>query len=104
MRELKARLSEYVRKAKGGETVLVTDRGQVVAELRAPSVQVAAERAPLEDLMQSGALQRGLPNTPEVYEPSNLRLQEGTSGAILGWLRGGGELPRAAVGHRKRRQ
>lgn len=102
LRELKARLSAYVRKAREGETVLVTDRGQVVAELRAPSMQNATERAPLDDLVQSGALQRGLPNTPEVYEPSDLSLKEGTSGALLGWLRGGGGLPREAVSRRKR--
>jgi antitoxin (DNA-binding transcriptional repressor) of toxin-antitoxin stability system len=33
---LKNRLSEYVRLAAGGETVLVTDRDQVVAELGPP--------------------------------------------------------------------
>lgn len=37
IRELKARLSEYLREVQGGETVLVTDRGRVVAELRSPS-------------------------------------------------------------------
>jgi antitoxin (DNA-binding transcriptional repressor) of toxin-antitoxin stability system len=36
VRELKNRLSEYLRQAKSGESVLVTDRGQVVAELTAP--------------------------------------------------------------------
>jgi antitoxin (DNA-binding transcriptional repressor) of toxin-antitoxin stability system len=36
VRELKNRLSEYVRQAKSGEGVLVTDRGQVVAELAPP--------------------------------------------------------------------
>ena len=33
IRELKARLSEYVRKAAGGEQILVTDRGRPVARL-----------------------------------------------------------------------
>jgi antitoxin (DNA-binding transcriptional repressor) of toxin-antitoxin stability system len=33
---LKNKLSEYVRAAAGGETVLVTDRDRVVAELRPP--------------------------------------------------------------------
>lgn len=37
IKELKARLSEYVRAVKGGEVVLVTDRGEVVAELRPPT-------------------------------------------------------------------
>jgi antitoxin (DNA-binding transcriptional repressor) of toxin-antitoxin stability system len=36
VRELKNRLSEYIRQARSGEGVLVTDRGQVVAELSAP--------------------------------------------------------------------
>ena len=36
VRELKNRLSEYLRQAKSGEGVLVTDRGQVVAELTPP--------------------------------------------------------------------
>lgn len=36
VRELKNRLSEYLRQAKSGEAVLVTDRGQVVAELAPP--------------------------------------------------------------------
>lgn len=36
VRELKNRLSEYLRQAKAGDSVLVTDRGQVVAELSPP--------------------------------------------------------------------
>lgn len=36
VRELKNRLSEYIRQARSGEGVLVTDRGQVVAELTQP--------------------------------------------------------------------
>lgn len=37
IKELKNRLSEFVKLAAGGEVVLVTDRGDVVAELRAPT-------------------------------------------------------------------
>jgi antitoxin (DNA-binding transcriptional repressor) of toxin-antitoxin stability system len=44
IRELKNRISAYVREVENGETVLVTDRGRVVAELRPPG---AAERAAL---------------------------------------------------------
>lgn len=36
LRELKNRLSEYVRLVRAGEHVQVTDRGQVVAELMPP--------------------------------------------------------------------
>jgi len=37
IRTLKDRLSEYLRLVAGGETVLVTDRDRVVAELQPPS-------------------------------------------------------------------
>lgn len=37
IKELKNKLSEYLRLVKSGEVVLVTDRGDVVAELRAPT-------------------------------------------------------------------
>src|SRR5262245_39923340 len=36
VRELKNRLSEYIRQVRAGESILVTDRGKVVAELGAP--------------------------------------------------------------------
>ena len=40
IRELKNRLSEYVRLVRSGEVVMVTDRGEVVAELRRLGVDV----------------------------------------------------------------
>ena len=42
---LKNKLSEYVRAAAAGETVLVTDRDRVIAELRASRVGVRRGRA-----------------------------------------------------------
>jgi prevent-host-death family protein len=45
IKTLKDNLSAYVRAAQAGETVLVTDRGKVIAELvppRAPSVTTSA--------------------------------------------------------------
>jgi antitoxin (DNA-binding transcriptional repressor) of toxin-antitoxin stability system len=36
VRELKNRLSEYLREVRRGETVLVTDRGEVIAEFSPP--------------------------------------------------------------------
>src|SRR5215472_9298465 len=36
VRELKNRLSEYIRRVRAGEEVLVTDRGEVVAEIGPP--------------------------------------------------------------------
>lgn len=94
LRELKAKLSDYVRRARGGETVLVTDRGQVVAELRAPTLQPAEpDSEAMEELVRSGTLRRGQPNKAELYERADLALPDGTSLSLLGWLRGDGELP-----------
>lgn len=41
VRELKDRLSEYLRRVRQGEEIFVTDRGRVVAELRQPGCEPA---------------------------------------------------------------
>ena len=58
IKALKNRLSEYVRAAAAGETVLVTDRGQVVAELVSPRVRADAspDEQRLGELMRQGLL------------------------------------------------
>ena len=58
IKALKNRLSEYVRLAAGGETVLVTDRDRVVAELVAPAPgrAVLAHDAALADAVRRGWL------------------------------------------------
>jgi antitoxin (DNA-binding transcriptional repressor) of toxin-antitoxin stability system len=56
LKTLKNKLSEYVRLASGGETVLVTDRERVVAELVPPK----EGRSPLlSDAMLAEAVRRG---------------------------------------------
>jgi len=58
---LKNKLSEYVRLASSGETVLVTDRDRVVAELGPPRVG----RAPvLEDALLAEAVREGWLDAP----------------------------------------
>jgi antitoxin (DNA-binding transcriptional repressor) of toxin-antitoxin stability system len=53
---LKNKLSEYVRLASGGETVLVTDRDQVVAEIGPPR----AGRDPIvADALLAAAVRKG---------------------------------------------
>ena len=42
-RELKSKLSEYLRRVKNGQTVIVTERGKVIAEL-GPARQSVEER------------------------------------------------------------
>jgi prevent-host-death family protein len=42
-RELKSKLSEYLRRVKNGQTIIVTERGKVIAQL-GPARQSAEER------------------------------------------------------------
>ena len=75
LRELKSRLGEYVRRVRAGETILVTDRGHVAAEL-APR---GATGAPSADGLLALA-RRGL-----------VRLGSGNPGLVkrlLDWERG----------------
>jgi antitoxin (DNA-binding transcriptional repressor) of toxin-antitoxin stability system len=60
---LKAKLSEYLRMVKSGETVLVTERDEVVAELR------PARRQPLGTMSVEEALQ-AMADRGEVTLPS----------------------------------
>jgi antitoxin (DNA-binding transcriptional repressor) of toxin-antitoxin stability system len=53
---LKNKLSEYLRLAAGGETVLVTDRDRVIAELIAPR---EGRSAPVGDAFLAEAVRRG---------------------------------------------
>ncbi len=58
---LKNKLSEYVRLAEGGETVLVTDRDRVVAELGPPRPGRAAV---LADALLAEAVREGWMTAP----------------------------------------
>jgi antitoxin (DNA-binding transcriptional repressor) of toxin-antitoxin stability system len=63
LKVLKNKLSEYVRLAAGGETVLVTDRDRVVAELVPPR----AGRSPLlADALLAEAVRQGWMTPPAV--------------------------------------
>jgi hypothetical protein len=69
IRELKNRLSEYIRWVRAGETILVTDRGEVVAELRRPgrSASDADVDPGLLELASQGLLRLGGTNSPDLY-------------------------------------
>ena len=86
IRELKARLSHYLRDVQNGEVVIVTDRGRVVAEVRPPGTSVPPEfptdRA-LRRLSEGGGLVVGERHEPGAYVPSPLSCPEGTSAQLL---------------------
>jgi antitoxin (DNA-binding transcriptional repressor) of toxin-antitoxin stability system len=86
VRELKARLSRYLREVQAGEVILVTDRGRVVAELRAPGPAAAAESAAdraMRLLAETGALRIGEPHDPHGYRASPVRTRPGTARELL---------------------
>ena len=90
IRELKNRLSEYVRRVRAGEVLLVTDRGEVVAELHPPGSRGGAlEGFPgLAALARQGVASLGGTNEPGLYEPFTPAAPAGTAAALLDAERG----------------
>lgn len=71
IRDLKNRLSEYLRQVRLGEGVLVTDRGEVVAELLPPGQLQGDPSVPagLLSLAKRGLLTLGAPSSRHLYPP-----------------------------------
>jgi antitoxin (DNA-binding transcriptional repressor) of toxin-antitoxin stability system len=92
IRELKARLSEYLRDVRRGEVFLVTDRSRVVAELRPPGTAAApaadgVERA-MHELAHSGELQPPRLSKAEwSWTPAGAGLPDGTAARLIDALR-----------------
>jgi antitoxin (DNA-binding transcriptional repressor) of toxin-antitoxin stability system len=82
VRELKNRLSEYLREVRRGEHVLVTDRGEVIAELspRGQSTRDASMPAGILALAKRGMLTVGNPGKGLSY-PALRRSQRGKHSA-----------------------
>lgn len=77
--EIKAQLSAYLARVRGGETVLVTDRGRVIAQLGpAPEPHAIASRG--EQLIQTGQMRAPRRPLPENFDHGALpRDPEGRS-------------------------
>jgi antitoxin (DNA-binding transcriptional repressor) of toxin-antitoxin stability system len=89
VRELKDRLSAYIRQARRGESVLITDRGEVVAELGPPGQLGSSPHPPgLQALARRGLATLGQPNEPAVYRPLRRALAPGRAAALLDAERG----------------
>jgi antitoxin (DNA-binding transcriptional repressor) of toxin-antitoxin stability system len=92
VKELKARLSEYIRLAKAGETILVTERNEVVAELRRAHRQSPGAGDRFEDtldaLAAAGEITRAArPKRGWAWRSRGLGLPAGTAEAVLDELR-----------------
>jgi antitoxin (DNA-binding transcriptional repressor) of toxin-antitoxin stability system len=84
IKQLKNKLSEYVKLAAGGETILVTDRDRVVAELSPPSAGRSPEVA---NARYAELVRRG------IITPARVRSKDppprhpiATFEEVMGWL------------------
>lgn len=84
VRELKNRLSEYLREVRSGEVVLVTDRGYVIAELVPPGQRPNEHGLPsgLVALARRGQVTIGASNEATLY-PNLSRLPKRYRTALL---------------------
>ena len=90
LRELKNRLSEYVREVRSGEAVLVTDRGEVVAELVPPGQATDGRGAPsgLVALAKGGRLTLGANNVFDTYPDKWNSFRDGFVGQASNYTNG----------------
>jgi antitoxin (DNA-binding transcriptional repressor) of toxin-antitoxin stability system len=91
IRELKNRLSEYIRQVREGEVIMVTDRGEVVAELRSPQIASELERKypALAEMARKGLVRLPLkPNGPGAYPLLPSVTPPGTAARLLDEERG----------------
>jgi antitoxin (DNA-binding transcriptional repressor) of toxin-antitoxin stability system len=89
IRELKNRLSEYVRLVRGGERLLITSHGEVVAELRSPDPERVEDAPPgLRELVRRGTARSLLRNDPSRYRTYQRAPTTTTAQELLDWDRG----------------
>lgn len=83
VRELKNRLSEYLRLVREGQDILVTDRGEVIAELRRPGPPADVAHPALIEALRSGRARLGSANRPDLYPPLAPVLPAGAAKRLL---------------------
>lgn len=72
-RELKTRLGAYLRQVRQGRTLVITERGEPVAELRPLPPAATAEEAALAAMEARGEITRGKPGPLTPFRPIRLR-------------------------------
>jgi prevent-host-death family protein len=90
LRELKNRLAQYVRDVHSGEGILVTDRGEVVAELVPPGHPTGSRGVPstLVALAKGGRLTLGVENDAAAYPKLSRLLKRGRAAQLFDEERG----------------
>lgn len=94
VRELKNKLNAFLRDVRGGDIVLISDRGRVIAELRQPTIgSRAGDPGEVKkwELVEAGVLEPGLPNDPDLYRTKSApALPTEIVDAALAFVRGDG--------------
>lgn len=89
IRELKDKLSRYVRRVEAGERIAVTAHGRVVAELGPPSRAASGGRqSRYDDLVAAGVVRPALETGDPLAEWPTLRLPPGTAAELIDSDRG----------------
>jgi prevent-host-death family protein len=73
VRDLKNRLSEYLRRVQAGQRVVVTDRGRPVAELGPCGPELLSEDERLGRLVEAGELRRPRGRGFAAFRPVRIR-------------------------------
>lgn len=81
-RELKTRLGAYLQRVRRGETIVVTDRGEPVAELRPLHASDDATEEALRRMAAEGLITRGTGGPLRPFKPIRLRGRLSASDAI----------------------
>ena len=82
VKELKNRLSAFLREVRQGRRILVTDRGEVVAELRPARAEEDAREAALTEWLEGGLVRPPVGERTRLERPT-VRLPAGTGEGIL---------------------
>lgn len=85
--DLKDHFDDYLHLAQLGEEVLITARGQVVAELRSRSTRPSVSSG-LQELAKRGLVRDLVPNDPSRYQTYEPAFSAPTAQQLIDWERG----------------
>ena len=89
IKEIKNRLSAYLRMVENGERVAVTHRGRVVAELGPPTHTTEEDvHGELRRRAGAGTVRLGAPNRPDLYSRPSRRLSSRIVQNLIDEVRG----------------
>jgi prevent-host-death family protein len=88
IRELKDRLSHYVRQVETGQRIAVTAHGRVVAELVPPAKPVAAGMSRYQELVAAGVIEPAIESGAAPEQWPDIRVSPGTVAQLLDLDRG----------------